>query len=52
MLDNVSAYDDQFFVVHAVGAVLGIYIVCTLVDMLRIRFLEMPFFNWYDVRGK
>ena len=43
VLDNVSAYHDKFFVVHAVGAVLGIYIVCTLVDMFRLRFLETPF---------
>lgn len=33
----------QFF-----GAVFIVYIVCTAIDLLRIRFVETPFFNWYD----
>lgn len=43
VLDNVSAYHEKFFVAHAVGAVLGIYVVCTLIDIIRIRFIEKPF---------
>ena len=35
-------------VFHAFASVLVVYIVCTMIDMLRIRFLERPFFRWYD----
>ena len=33
---------------HAVGSVLAIYLICTLIDYLRIRFIEMPFFRLWD----
>lgn len=52
VLDNASAFYEPFFAVHALGAVLGIYVVCTLIDMFRIRFLEVPFLDWYSARGK
>jgi hypothetical protein len=48
LLNNVKAYHSSYFVIHAFLSVIGIYIVCTLIDMLRIKFLEKPFFNWYD----
>jgi hypothetical protein len=48
ILDNVGAFHSGYFVVHAVLSVVGVYIVCTLIDMVRIRVLEKPFFRWYD----
>lgn len=48
MLKNVFFYHSNFFIPHAIGSVLGIYIICTLIDMLRIRFVEKPFLSWYD----
>ena len=52
LLNNVAAYQSSYFVLHAVGSVLGIYIVCTLIDMLRIQFVEKPLLGWYDKYGK
>lgn len=49
-LNNVGMYGTDMMVIHAVSAVLGVYIVCTVIDMLRIRFIEKPFFSWYDTR--
>jgi hypothetical protein len=47
-LNNVGAFHSGYFVIHAVLSVVGVYAVCTLIDMVRIRFLERPFFRWYD----
>lgn len=48
LLDNVGAYDSRYFVIHALFSVIGIYVICTLVDMVRIKCLEKPFFDCYD----
>jgi hypothetical protein len=37
---------------YAVASVVGVYVVCTLIDMVRIRVLERPFFWWYDRRNQ
>ena len=50
LLDNVGAFGANTMVLHAVGSVLTVYIVCTVIDMLRIRFVEKPFFSWYDTK--
>lgn len=34
--------------VYSVGVVLAVFIVCNLLDQLRIQLLEKPFFKWYD----
>lgn len=41
-------YDSAYLVIHACLSVIGIYIVCAVVDYLRIRFLEKPFFKMWD----
>jgi hypothetical protein len=48
VLDNVGAFNSEYFVVHAVVSVVAVYAVCTLIDMVRIRLLETPFFRWYE----
>lgn len=47
-LNNVGMYHSPYLVLHAIGSVLAIYIICTAIDYLRIRFLEKPFFKFYD----
>lgn len=47
-LDNVGAYDSPWLILHAIGSVVGIYIVCTLIDQLRIHLIEVPFFKFWD----
>lgn len=44
-LRNVEYLDSSYCALHAITAVLVIYIICTLIDMIRIRFIERPFFN-------
>ena len=36
-------YGSSWLVLHAIGCVLAVFIVCTVIDWLRIRFLEKPF---------
>ncbi len=43
-----SRYGDQLLPVHAIASVLGIFTVCAIIDILRIKFLEKPFFTWWD----
>lgn len=47
-LNNVHYFDSSLLVFHAVCSVMVIYAICTFIDMLRIRFLENPFFRLYD----
>ncbi len=49
-LNNVGYMNSNWVVLHAFGSVIAIYVVCTLIDMLRIKFFEKPFFKWYDKR--
>lgn len=48
VLHNVEVYDTAYLVPHAILSVLAIYIVCTCIDYLRIRFIEKPFFELWD----
>lgn len=47
-LNNVDMYNSDLLVIHAVLSVLGIYIVCTIIDMIRLRFFEKPLFKWFE----
>ena len=33
---------------HVIGCIAGVYVVCTVIDMLRCRFLERPVFRLWD----
>ncbi len=48
VLNNVEMYNSNLLIVHAFGSVLTIYIICTVIDYLRIRMLEKPFFRFAD----
>ncbi len=47
-LNNVGMYSSPFMVIHAIASIFGVYIICTIIDMLRIRFIEKPFFKLWD----
>ncbi len=47
-LNNAGMYSSPYLVLHAVGSVLAVYVVCTFIDYLRIQLLEKPFFRFYD----
>lgn len=37
-----------WLVLYSLGIVLCIYFICVLIDMTRIRFIEKPFFKWFE----
>ena len=47
-LNNVGAFGSDLLVLHAIGSVIAIFIICTLIDMARIRLIEKPFFKLWD----
>lgn len=47
-LNSAAMYDSKWLVGHAIACVLGIFLVCTAIDILRIRLLEEPAFRLYD----
>lgn len=47
-LNNVGAFKTNMSIIHAVISVCSIYIICTIIDYLRIRFIEKPFFKLWD----
>lgn len=52
VFQNVLFYDSKFLVLHAVGTVVAIYVVCTCIDQLRIKFVETPLFKWIEKKTK
>ncbi len=48
VLHNTAAYDSPWLIVHAVGSVVAVFAVCTVLDMMRIRFLEKRFLRFWD----
>lgn len=47
-IDCVGHYDCILMPIFAGGCVLGIFVVCSLVDILRIQLIEKPFLLWLD----
>ena len=43
-LNNVGAYGLSWMPLHAIGSVLGVFIMCSLIDLVRIKCIERPFF--------
>ncbi len=49
VLKIVDVYNfSPYLVLHAIGSVLAVYIICTVIDQIRILLLEKPFFWFYD----
>lgn len=47
-LNNVGMYDSSVLWIHSILSVLGVFVICSIIDMIRIKFVETPFFNLYD----
>ncbi len=41
-------FHSDHYVLYSIAAIIGVFVVCSLVDYLRIIFLEKYFFAWYD----
>ena len=48
VLNNVGMYDSNLIYVHAFGSVICVFAICAIIDILRRRFLEEPFFQRLD----
>lgn len=48
LLNNVGMYSSSYLILHAVGSVLAIFAICTLIDFIRIKLIEKPFFILWD----
>lgn len=51
VLNNTGMYDSMWLPVHAICSVIGIYIICTVIDIMRIRFVENPLFRYLEKRN-
>jgi hypothetical protein len=45
VFNNVGTYETGNVVVHAIVCVVAIYTICTVTDIVRIRFIEKPMLN-------
>ena len=54
VVDCVGNYNLPFIrlVLYSSVIVIAIYLVCTLIDYLRLKFFEEPFFRWYDKKNR
>lgn len=48
VLNNVGMFGSNLLVVHAIVSVLSIYVICTVLDILRIHILEVPVLKLWD----
>ncbi len=49
-LQNAKVYYMDYFAMHAVLAVIGVFVICVLIDICRIKFIEPVVFKWIDKR--
>lgn len=48
LLDNIGAYSGNYVYIHIIASVIGIFTICTIIDVLRIRFIETPLMKFWD----
>ena len=48
LLHNADMYYSEFFVVHAILCVVGVFTICSIIDYLRIVLIEKPIFKLID----
>jgi len=48
VLKNVEFYSSPLMPLHAIGSVIGIFVLCVLIDQCRIHLIEKPCLKLYD----
>lgn len=48
LFQNVSWYNSPYLFLHAFVAVLSVYLICAIIDLIRIKYIERPFFSYVD----
>lgn len=51
LLKNVYFYNSDILILHAICSVIGVYIICAAIDLLRLKFIEKPLFKWFENKG-
>ena len=46
VFDNVGHYNDSNLILYACGVVILVYVIAVCIDILRMKFVEKPVFNW------
>ena len=52
VVNVVGAYGSSWLILHAIVSVCVIFIVCTMIDFIRLRFIETPLMKKFDARFK
>ena len=47
-LNNIGAYYTDYMLFHAIFSVIGVFLICTLLDQMRIRLIEKPIFEKFS----
>lgn len=47
-LHNTAMFESEWLILHAFGSVLLVFFACVLIDLVRKRIFETPFFRWFD----
>ena len=48
VLYNVGMYNSKWLVVHAIGSVMAVYVICVLIDLIRINLIEKKVMGYLD----
>ena len=48
VLKNTLFFNSSFLLIHAIVSICGIYVVCTIIDQVRIYIVEKPFLEMLD----
>ena len=49
-LNNVGWFSSDYIYIHAVLGCIGVFVICSFIDILRIKFIEKPILNFVDRR--
>lgn len=50
LLKCTDYYATEYFLIHAVICVMGVYLVCVFIDLIRLKFIEKPLFDMISRR--
>ena len=45
---NNAYYDSSYLVIHALIAIILVFVICVVIDQIRIKLIEKPFFKFVD----
>ncbi|MBQ7785945.1 MAG: hypothetical protein IJ381_07355, partial [Clostridia bacterium] len=48
ILNNVGMFDSRCLVVHAIMSTMGVFAICSMIDVMRVRYIEKPLFSKLD----